>query len=406
MLVARPTLLRAASLSLCLLAPALARAGNGTHPRTPVKWDPDTACMTIVDRTVEPKLTFNYAIPYPDLRPEGVTDEVDDSRRHQFIALCQDHSPQEPMPEWLSMADVEATAAAGIVDVEDVKPENVMESNAEWMDCFVRITADDERRLITEEEAAKPVVWDTTGVPIGAYVVSGYTWEPVFNIWTDRPGLVKVVDDPDPAKNPPALAISNRDEIKYSDETLTLVGCVSAMDGSTITGSWAITGDDTPDVLEWTDFGANTPVSGDTFELDFTPPPEVAGQSVAIKIEIVDPMDRKYVAHLSDLASILIDPKPEDCMDGGMGFISMPGCESSSSGGESSDSATGEPNTTSASDPGTGTSAGSSGATDDTGAPQDPKDGGCGGCALGDTGMPALLFAPWLLWTARRRRRA
>ena len=64
--------------------------------------------MTIVDRTVDAKLVLNYTIPYEDT--EVTSDEVADSRRHQFLAFCRGHSRQEPLPVWLTDADV---AAAG-----------------------------------------------------------------------------------------------------------------------------------------------------------------------------------------------------------------------------------------------------------------------------------------------------
>jgi hypothetical protein len=123
------------------------------------------------------------------------------------------------------------------------------------------------------------VVWDTSGLAPGAYVVAGYTWEPVFNIWSQRGGVVKVIDDPDRSKTGPALAISNGEEIKYPDEVLTVVGCVDAMDGSTLTGYWARTDDDTNDVLEWMPFAADTPVEGDSFALPFMPPRGLGGRA-------------------------------------------------------------------------------------------------------------------------------
>ena len=87
--------------AVVLGAPALAYAGNGTHPRTPVLWEPAPECLTIVDRTVDAKLTFNYTIPYEDTEPTA--DEVDDSRRHQFLAFCHGHSRQEPLPVWIAV---------------------------------------------------------------------------------------------------------------------------------------------------------------------------------------------------------------------------------------------------------------------------------------------------------------
>ena len=229
----------AALLLAGLALPTLARAGNGVHPRTPVDWQPAPACMTVVDRTIDTKLVLTYTIPYEDT--VVTADEVADSRRHQFLAFCRGHSRQEPLPVWLSNADVAVAAAKSLLDPADVKPEDVFETNAEWQDCWFRITGDDQRRPITFAEAAKPVVWDTTLLPVGPYVIAGYTWEPAFNIWSERIGVVKVIDDPDPSMSPPALALTNGEEIKFGNEVLSLVGCLDAMDGSTIAGYWSLT---------------------------------------------------------------------------------------------------------------------------------------------------------------------
>ncbi len=395
------------------LASTVAHAGNGTHPRTPVLWEPEPACLTIVDRTVDAKLTFNYTIPYEDLRPENAIDEVDTSRRHQFIGFCRWHSPQEPLGGWLSTADVDYAAAAGVVDIEGVKPEDILEQNPDWQQCFTRITGDDERRLITFEEAGKPVVWDTTGLAPGPYVISGYTWEPQFNTWSVRAGVVKVMDDPDPSKNGPMLAIMNRNEIVFAEDVLTIAGCVDAMDGSTITGYWALTNDDTLNVLEWMSFAADVPVSGETFELPFSPPMPAVGQSIVIKIEIVDPMDRSYTAHMLDLVDILPGSGGSgDCSDSSMNFIGMPDCPDTGGGSSGSDapttgdasSSTGMASTGmtgTASDPSGGTTGGASEASGTL----EPGDGGCG-CVTQQGGAPALLLGPWLLWMALPRRRS
>ena len=401
-------------IGLASLVPAVARAGNGTHPRTPVLWEPEPACLTVVDRTIDAKLAFNYTIPYEDLRPENAIDEVDDSRRHQFIGFCRWHSPQQPLGGWLSAADVDLATAAGVVDMDSVEPEDILEQNPDWQQCFTRITGDAERRLITFAEAGKPVMWDTTGLAAGPYVISGYTWEPQFNIWSVRPGVVKVMDDPDPSKNGPMLAILNRNEIVFAEDVLTIAGCLDAMDGSTITGSWALTNDDTLDVLEWTSFAADVPVSGDSFELPFAPPQPTVGESIVIKIEIVDPMDRSYTAHMLDLVDVLPGGESGDCSDSSMNFIGMPDCPGGSSGGSSggeSDAPTGTSGATTMTTTMTTmttmtmtTSATDGGASEASGM-LEPGDGGCG-CAQGGGGGPALLLGSWLLWTARRRRSA
>lgn len=414
MKLARFMLLGAVTAVTAVTALGTARAANGIHPRTPVLWEPAPACMTIVDRTIDPKLVLPYTIPYEDLRPMDALDEVDDSRRHQFIAFCAGHSPQEPLPVWLSQADVAQASTVDIIKPEDVMAEDVMETSPTWKDCFTRITADDARRLITFAAAEEPVVWDTTGLAPGAYVVAGYTWEPVFNIWSQRGGVVKVIDDPDRSKTGPALAISNGEEIKYPDEVLTVVGCVDAMDGSTLTGYWARTDDDTSDVLEWMPFAADTPVEGDSFALPFMPPAASVGGQIAMKVEVVDPMDRRYTAHMSVLASILEGSAGEsgDCSDSSINFISPPDCESSGgsevTGGVTEGSAGSEGGVS-----GTGSGSSGTGSGEGTGATTAPMqgEGGCGGCGVdgelaavqGGGGSSWLLLAPWLLWARRRR---
>ncbi len=408
MSIVRPPVLASA---LTLLTPALALAGNGIHPRTPVVWEPAPACMTIVDRSVDPTLSFNYTIPYEDLRPKDSLDEVDDSRRHQFVAFCRDHSPQQPLPVWLSEADAAAAEAVGVVKVAELKSEEVFETSPEWKDCFVRITPDEQRRLITFAAATEPVVWDTTGLPVGPYVVSGYTWEPAFNIWTPRPGIVKVIDEQDPSASPPALAVMKHDDIAYSDETLAIVGCLSAMDGSTVTGYWASTSDDTVDVLEWTAFAVDTPVSGDSFELSFAPPAETVGGSVAIKVEITDPMDRSFTAHMPELATILPGSAggTGECDEGGS-FISMPGC--GTGGGDDSGGAPtseGDSLASTGDAPGPTTGGTVAGSSEDGGVDSTPMTGDRAGCACssgGGDGAPwlAALAVPWLLWSRRPRR--
>jgi hypothetical protein len=398
-----------------LLAPSLAHAGNGTHPRTPVLWEPAPACMTIVDRNDSPIVEFVYTIPYEDLVPADSVDEVETSRRHQFLAFCRGHSVQEPLSMWLSQADLDVAADNDppLIDPATVPADKIFDTNPDWQGCFHRITADADRRLITFAAAAEPVVWDTTDLPVGPYVIDGYTWEPPFNIYSLRNGVVKVIDDPDPAATPPAAAVSNKqgEEIVWQTEMLRIYGCASAMDGSTLTGYWARTDnpvDEQP--LEWNAFAADTPVVGDEWELMFAPPLETAGELIALKVTITDPMDRTFDAHMDMLVSVLPGSPPSSESDsdscGGMGFIAEPGCGSEATGDAASsgddDTGTGSASAGSGSDG--PTEAGES----DTGAGSGQEPGakeGCAGCTLDGSGGASF---GWLaaLWCVRRRRRA
>lgn len=408
--------IRRISVLALVLVPVTAYAGNGTHPRTPVEWEPLPACMTIVDRSESPVVEFEYGIPYEDT--ELTADEVATSRRHQFLAFCRQHTIQIPLPSWLTMADVEDAQDKGLVDPDLEPEEDIIDLNPDWKDCMVRITGDDERRPINFAEADKPVVWDTTGVPVGAYAINGYTWEPQFNVYWLRNGVVKVVDDPDPAMSPPALALRNLSDdeiIVYKGEDLRLFGCLSATDGSTLTGYWART-DIKDGQLTWNMFADDVPVAGDEFELMFTPPAETQGQLIAIRVDITDPMDRTYTAHMDRLASVLESEAPVETGGGcdGTTFIVDPNC------GSGGDSSTGAANTTDASLTGgsgvdaTGivgptsgageSSSGGAGSTGGSGPDQTSGEKGCS-CAVAGPGA-SLASTVWLLGLLGLRRRA
>ncbi|PCC72037.1 MYXO-CTERM domain-containing protein [Nannocystis exedens] len=374
--------------------PGLAHAANGGHPRTPVVWPDGVACMTVIDRSQSSTLQFDYAIPYEDT--ELTPDELPTSRRHQFIAFCRDDSPQTPPPVWLSWTDANLWldwAAEKMIDAAVIEDDDVLETHPLYKDCFVRITADDERRPITEAEAMKPVVWDTTGLPAGAWRIDGYTWEPELNRWSRRPGVVHVVDDPDPASAPPAAALTNPEgAFVFPGESYVLEGCARAMPGSTITGYWALA-----DTLEWQQF-ASEPLTGESISLAFTPPPEIAPDFVVLRVDITDPMQRTYSTYPVSLLSVLepAGTSTGGCSDSGS-FLQ--GDETCGTSGSTTDGDT--PTTDASAGPGASTSSSSTGdeATTAPGTGTEPSGCGCrsGG---GSAGWAALL----LLGFARRRR--
>lgn len=315
-----PALLVLAGLAL---APTLAHAGNGTHPRTPVEWS-GAPCMTIIDRSVSPIHEFGYAIPYEDT--EVTPDEVPQSRSHQFFAYCRDHHLEEILPSWITAAEPMAAAAAGLGNLEGVDFElDVLENSPEWADCWTRITADDERRPITFAAAAMPVAWDTTALPAGTWVVEGYTYEPWFNLWSPHPGVFKIVDDPDPAASPPAAALTFVEQTVVYGELGSVSGCVDAMPGTTMTLSWALSGIGSEPT--WTAFASEVPVEGASFELPFEPPAEAVSSSVMIRAEFADPLARSWTAHGNQYIAVVEDNGGgEACEEGG--FVTNP-CDTS-----------------------------------------------------------------------------
>ncbi|HFE45334.1 MAG TPA: hypothetical protein ENJ18_07535 [Nannocystis exedens] len=399
------------ALAILILGPSTATAGDGTHPRTPTLFDdPLPPCMTIVNRSIDPVTLLHYTIPYEDLKPEYDPDdmatwhEVEDGRTHQFAAFCRDHSPQDPLPNWIANADVDAALAKELVDPDIVGPEDVLDTSTVWEGCWQRITADDERRPITFAEAAKPVPWDTTGLEIGGYVVEGYTWEPQPNIWSFRSGVVKVVDSDDLSASPPAVAIENNLDLTYADQAVPLEVCHSTTDGSTLTAYWSFTD---ADKIKWIPFIEDQPVVGDDSTIEFMPPPETSGSSVMIRVDITDPMDRTATA-FGNYTIVIIEGMGEtgDTCDGS--FVIDPECETTGSSGttdgseSASDGSSGDGSDGSGSDGSSG-SGNSTGQSSASGSGGEDEPGSCS-CRLDDPRPAAALALLTLLMLGRRRR--
>jgi MYXO-CTERM domain-containing protein len=377
--------------SVLSLTPTLAHAGNGAHPRTPVDWS-GAPCMTIIDRSllgmgaVHP---LTYAIPYEDI--ELTPDEVTDSRTHQFFAYCRDRHLEDILPGWVTEADVQAAVDKNLGMLDSVDLElDVLENAPDWASCWSRITEDVDRRPITFAAAAEPVPWDTSMLAAGTYVVDGYTYEPWYNLWSPHPGVFKIVDDLDPAASPPAAALTFFEQtVNWGDEA-SITGCVDAMDGATMTLSWSngnINGEP-----NWLAFAEDMPAPTGSFELGFVPPIEAASNSVMIKLDIVDPLDREWTAYSRAYIAVVEDVGDEGCDSGG--FVSNP-CDTDTSG-DDLDTSTG-----------TGTST-SAGGGSESGPPL--TDGGTEtGCSCSSTsptrGMWMMFAMAGLLLFGRSRRR-
>ena len=379
--------------------PASVFAGNGLEPRTPVAWPEETACLTVVDRSQAVMLHMGYGVPFEDVGP--TEDEVADSRRHQFVAFCRDHSREEFLPIWLTWKDIEAAAAKDLIDPLTVEDEDVLETSTVWKDCWFRITADDARRPITFAEAMKGVDWDTTALIPGAYIVQGYTWEPWVNIYSQRPGVVQVVDGPDLTALGPAAAVATTLDYTFAEDPFVLEGCARGLPGSSLSGYWALTGGD--GMLEWAAFAEDVPLDGESWVLPFLPPPVASGQTVALRVDVTDPMQRTFSAYPLNLLTVL----PGSSNDGTTGcepeasFVVMP-CDSE--GGEPAATSTG----LGTSDTGVPGTSGSGGGTGDaTTAPGATLATDTGGCSCVASAPSQLAWAGVVvlgLWRRRRRR--
>lgn len=371
--------MRALPLAILCFVPALAHATNTRHERTPVLW-PAPPCLTLVDRS-DGVLHLDYEIPFEDTMVTA--DEVADSRTHQFFAMCRDKGPEtrEHLPNWITQADVDAATAVGL-EFDPPTAADIIATSSEWMDCYVRIVADDARRPITFAAAMDGVDWDVASTPAGGWVIQGYTYEPATNKWWRRPGVVKLHDgDPD-AVGPVAAIDGHEDFSVYRDEEALLGGCVDAQSGTTFTVEYR-----TVDDTQWTEYSTANPIDGDAFELRFTPPAELPGQIVLLRATFTDPRARTWTAYV-DAEMVVIDaPDPEGCMGGFVG--SMCGA-SSSDGGET------------AADTSGGTSGpATEGSSTSSDAMQNDGDGGCG-CNAQPRSAAWLLV---LLSALRRRAR-
>ena len=364
---------------VCLSAP-LARAGNTEHPRTPVLW-PDSPCIHTVNRAADPLFVFDYAIPFEDTFLS--VDEFEDSRTHQFIGFCRQWPAGQPPPRYVSVFDLERAIESGFEEVIELgNPESTLETSEVWAGCWTRITADDARRPITFAAADEPIVWDTSGIAAGTWLVAGYTWEPQYNLWSRAPWVVRVIDEDPPAQPVQAAGtIADTDDSLYFDESLEIPLCVDAMAGSSVTLEWVAANAD-PAVWSAVASSELRVAGAQSLSFTFAPPEPSWGATVLLRATVEPPEGAGYIAHA--LAPVVVyKPKPPD--DGG---------DEEGSEGESGESGDGDD-------------------TEDSESGSDTGDPGVGGEATAGSGrcslapergnLGGLLLGLALLAGARRR---
>jgi hypothetical protein len=275
-----------------------AAAANVSKPVAPASFTA-TECLTTVVRADDAVQRLTISIPFEDV---GATpDEPPGSRRMQFFAMCRDLQPGERLPTWISRADADAAA---VVDPTLTSPsaEDVLDESDAWngpghdgdgSPCVIPINSADDRMPITCEATAEGVLWDTTGVPQGAYIVWGYTYEGARSVWSRRPGVVHVVDDaPDDAA--PAVAFASptgRGEMRL-DSGLLVQGCAAGAPGTTLALAWATLGDlDDDPTGAWVPFAQ---LDAGAFAVPFVPPVEVEHAAVVFRAEVNDPDGRAF----------------------------------------------------------------------------------------------------------------
>lgn len=294
----RGPLLLAASLLVLLGAPRSLHAANEAHVRTPVLWP--EVCGIVVERDLDPIVQLEYSIPLEDTELED--DELPDSRRHQFVALCRQHPASELLPAWITRDDLERSVEAGIVEPDTVTYREILDESSVWAGCFARITPDDARRPIDFETAAAGVSWDTSALAPGVWSVSGYTFEPPFNLWSDRAGFVKVVDSrEDPAQDLPALALLNDEQSELEvGASLELETCADFLGPGELVFEWARFAPS----LDWQPW-MTLPLDEDAaFTAELQIPPEAAGLEIVLRARLIDAQAREFIAHAAARVSV------------------------------------------------------------------------------------------------------
>ncbi|HWB74693.1 MAG TPA: hypothetical protein VG755_07050 [Nannocystaceae bacterium] len=311
------------SWAACVLAVGLTTAGtasasNGSKPRTPVVWSAD-ACATVVERATTPVLHLAYEVPFEDLGPLS-TDEVDDSRTHQFFAFARlDYAAvgtAQRLPPWISDADIERAA---LVDPEvvptDIDGYDVLEDTSRFTATeWTRITADDARVPISQAQAAIGVDWDLGGLAPGPWSVWGYTWEPLLNLWAPRPGFVLVVDslaERDAAG--PAIALLSDARDVVTGEPFEVLGCADVAVGSTVTIEWGTA--DGPIEPQWAALVVDEPITTGALAIAVALPEEAAGEGpgqvmARLRATVTDPSGRSHVAYTPSLYTVELGEAP------------------------------------------------------------------------------------------------
>jgi hypothetical protein len=298
-----------------VVGPREAQAANAQKPRVPVVWT-EAQCLTIVDQSATDVVHFEYTIPNEETY-DRTDDEVEDSRTHQFFAFGAQRWEASP-PRWITWADIERAAAVdGSVVPTAISDEDVLETTTRWDPSeWVRITPDDMRVPITFDQAGMGVDWDVTGVAPGTWLVKGYTWEPLNNLWETRWAALKIVASTAEAEAAgPSVILTPDEALLETGLPHALPGCVDAPPGSTLTLEYG----EVEGTLEPAWQVAQTDLFTETGPLmvAFTPPDDVAGSVLALRITITDPGGARYVAYSPAAYAVMAGPQMPD--DGGSG---------------------------------------------------------------------------------------
>ncbi len=409
-----------AALVLALAATGSGRAeASNSKPRTPPTLG-SSPCLVEVDRSVDPVLTLAYGLPLED--PQADPPLLPDNRTHQFFLACRDVLPDETPPSWIDEDDVARADMVGVLDMAP-DPSDVLTTAPDWQTghdggdgtCVFAVLDKSMRRRIVCDEAAAPITFDTQGVPPGAYVLWGYTFEPDINLWTRRLGVVWIHDG-DPGAAPPAAALSApwyEGTRVYVGDAFPVRGCAAGPSGTRVEVARAKVSE-AADPQAYRLLGAfDLDVPTCDLEVPFAPAEADAGQAWILRIRAKAPDGRTFEGYAPGKLLVLSGDGTTDPGDPpmpvevcGVTGLDAPGTAPACPAPEPPDGTTtggssGGPGGTG----GTG-STGAGGATSGptTGSAQDAGSGGCA-CQSARNSVPAPLGGMLLLAARRRRRR-
>jgi len=327
---------------LTLAALSLVALPAAAHPNTPLPVYGEVPCMVTVDKAVEPRFDLGFSIPKSPFGPIDDKSPLLDNHTVQFFGF--NRQIQDRLSNWITQDDLDRVAGHGIIDPSPVTDDDILELSSYWEpDEWVRVTPDDDRLPLDPDENAR-VLWDTTDVEPGTYVIASYSWEPPTNLWLQRYGAIRVIADAaDPSTIGPSvfLAVDIGASAK-AGEDYPVRGCSEGMEGTTIELQWldrTVTDD-----LQWEAFA--TVDAGGVLEGSLPTSADLVGHLLGVRAVATDPMGREYIAY----APVSVDVQsgggaPSDGggsddasgSDGGaMSSSSDDGLPGSSDGGETS----------------------------------------------------------------------
>lgn len=289
------------ALGLALAPCPGARASNGNKARVQVRWPSGLECIQTVDKAHTSTFHIAYDFNGPDdIPPVDSIDEVEDSRRHQFFAMCRHRHRQEILPRWISQHDFDRAQAFGYPNLNPGLA-GILDRSPDWGSCALRINSDDARRPITHALAQQGIPWGIASVPSGTYVINGYTWEPPENLWTQpsRPGVVRIWNSRSEGSPAPAAAFDAVASIGYVGQSQSVAGCLAADPGST--AEWSIA--ELPPLgvpPQWIPLGPAEPAIAGRFDREIVPPTPIVSYGVSkwmLRLVLRDPQGRSYTAY-------------------------------------------------------------------------------------------------------------